>query len=119
MLVVVAGIGALSFAVVSVTDFMVEGQFAGLLEGRRMDERIARMNGHHVIAGMGVWAPWRQRSPPSAGADFVVPTLAGRYPSKPSPDTVLRAGDRLVVLGTESQLRDCAQKACRLDRVLP
>jgi voltage-gated potassium channel len=53
MLVIVAGVGALGFAVVTVTDFMVEGHFSGLLEGRRMEKRIAGMSGHHVIAGVG------------------------------------------------------------------
>ncbi|HEY5506921.1 MAG TPA: potassium channel family protein, partial [Coriobacteriia bacterium] len=37
MLVIVSGVGALGFAVITVTDFMVEGHFSGLLEGRRMD----------------------------------------------------------------------------------
>jgi len=53
MLVIVAGVGALGFAVITVTDFMVEGHFSGLLEGRRMDKRIAALTGHHVVAGMG------------------------------------------------------------------
>lgn len=53
MLVIVAGVGALGFAVITVTDFMVEGHFSGLLEGRRMDKRIAGMTGHHVVAGLG------------------------------------------------------------------
>lgn len=53
MLVIVAGVGALGFAVVTVTDFMVEGHFSGILEGRRMDKRIDAMTGHHVVAGMG------------------------------------------------------------------
>ncbi len=53
MLVIVSGVGALGFAVITVTDFMVEGHFSGILEGRRMDKRIAGMSGHHVVAGLG------------------------------------------------------------------
>lgn len=53
MLVIVAGVGALGFTVVTVTDFMVEGHFSGLLEGRRMEKRITGMSGHNVIAGLG------------------------------------------------------------------
>jgi voltage-gated potassium channel len=53
MVVIVAGVGALGFAVITVTDFMVEGHFSGLLEGRRMDKRIAGLSGHHVVAGLG------------------------------------------------------------------
>jgi len=53
MLVIVSGVGALGFAVITVTDFMVEGHFSGLMEGRRMDKRIAALTGHHIVAGMG------------------------------------------------------------------
>lgn len=53
MLVIIAGVGALGFAIITVTDFMVEGHFSDLLEGRRMDKRIAAMSGHHVVAGLG------------------------------------------------------------------
>ena len=53
MLVIVSGVGALGFAVITVTDFMVEGHFSGILEGRRMDKRIAGLSGHSVVAGLG------------------------------------------------------------------
>jgi voltage-gated potassium channel len=53
MLVIVSGVGALGFAVITVTDFMVEGHFSGILEGRRMDKRIAGLTGHNVVAGLG------------------------------------------------------------------
>jgi len=53
MVVIVSGVSALGFAVITVTDFMVEGHFSGLLEGRRMDKRIAGMSGHNLIAGLG------------------------------------------------------------------
>jgi voltage-gated potassium channel len=53
MLIIFGGVGALGFAVITVTDFMVEGHFSGILEGRRMDRRIEGMSGHHVVAGLG------------------------------------------------------------------
>lgn len=53
MLVIVAGVGALGFAVITVIDFMVEGHFSVLLEGRRMDKRISGLSAHHVVAGLG------------------------------------------------------------------
>lgn len=53
MLVIVSGVGALGFAVITVTDFIVEGHFTGILEGRRMDRRIAGLSGHHIVAGLG------------------------------------------------------------------
>jgi voltage-gated potassium channel len=72
MLVIVAGVGALGFAVVTVTDFMVEGHFAGLVEGRRMQKRIARMDRHHVIAGMGRVGSVVAEEYAAKGVDFVV-----------------------------------------------
>lgn len=53
MLVIISGIGALGFAVVTMTDFLVEGHFSGFMEGRRMQRRIADLSGHHVVAGLG------------------------------------------------------------------
>jgi len=53
MVVIFGGVGALGFTVVTVTDFMVEGHFTGILEGRRMEKRIASMSGHYVVAGLG------------------------------------------------------------------
>jgi voltage-gated potassium channel len=53
MALIIAGVAALGFSLGTVIDFMVEGHFSGLVEGRRMDKRIASMTGHHVIAGLG------------------------------------------------------------------
>jgi voltage-gated potassium channel len=53
MFIIFGGVGSLGFAVVTVTDFMVEGHFSGILEGRRMDKRIDGMTNHHVVAGLG------------------------------------------------------------------
>lgn len=53
ILVIFGGVGALGFTVITVTDFMIEGHFTGLLEGRRMRHRIDGMKGHHIIAGLG------------------------------------------------------------------
>lgn len=50
---IIIGFGAIVFSLGTIIDFMVEGHFSGLLEGRRMHKRIAGLNGHHVIAGLG------------------------------------------------------------------
>jgi voltage-gated potassium channel len=50
---IIVGFGAIVFALGTIVDFMVEGHFSGLLEGRRMDKRIAGMSSHHVVAGLG------------------------------------------------------------------
>ena len=72
MLVIVSGVGALGFAVVTVTDFMVEGHFSGLLEGKRMDKRIAGMSVHHVVAGLGRVGSVVADEFEAAGLPFVV-----------------------------------------------
>jgi voltage-gated potassium channel len=72
MLVIFSGVGALGYAVVTVTDFMVEGHFSGLLEGRRMDRLIAGMTGHHVVAGLGRVGTVVGDEFEAAGVPFVV-----------------------------------------------
>jgi len=53
MALIIIGFGAIIFSIGTIIDFMVEGHFSGLLEGRRMDKRIAGMSGHHIVAGLG------------------------------------------------------------------
>jgi voltage-gated potassium channel len=53
MALIIAGVGALGFSLGTIVEFMVEGHLTGLLEGRRMDKRIAAMSGHHIVAGVG------------------------------------------------------------------
>jgi voltage-gated potassium channel len=72
MLVIVSGVGALGFAVITVTDFMVEGHFSGILEGRRMDKRIAGLTGHNVVAGLGRVGRVVAEEFAAHGAPFVV-----------------------------------------------
>lgn len=76
MLVIVAGVGALGFAVVTVTDFMVEGHLTGYMEGKRMDRRIAGLNGHHVVAGLGRVGAVVAEEFEGAGLPFVVIDLS-------------------------------------------
>jgi voltage-gated potassium channel len=72
MFVIVSGVGALGFAVVTVTDFMVEGHFSGIVEDRRMDKRIGATSGHHVVAGMGRVGSVVAEEFEAQGCDFVV-----------------------------------------------
>jgi voltage-gated potassium channel len=53
MALIIIGFGAIVFSLGTIIDFMVEGHFTGILEGRRMDKRIAGMSGHHIVAGLG------------------------------------------------------------------
>lgn len=53
MVLIIIGFGAIIFSLGTIIDFMVEGHFSGILEGRRMERRIAGMSGHHIVAGLG------------------------------------------------------------------
>ncbi len=50
---ILTGVGAIGFALVTVVDFLVEGHLGGMLEEKRMEKRLLAMNGHHIVAGMG------------------------------------------------------------------
>jgi voltage-gated potassium channel len=72
ILVIFGGVGSLGFTIITVTDFMVEGHFTGLLEGRGMRNRIEKLKSHQIVAGLGrvglVVAEELERH----GRDFVV-----------------------------------------------
>lgn len=53
MFLIIAGFGAIIFSIGTIIEFMVEGHFSGIVEGRRMSKRIREMSGHHVVAGLG------------------------------------------------------------------
>jgi voltage-gated potassium channel len=69
---IIIGFGAIVFSLGTIIDFMVEGHFTGLLEGRRMDKRIAGMSGHHIVAGMGRVGSVVAAEFAARGASFVV-----------------------------------------------
>lgn len=72
MALIIVGFGAIVFALGTIVDFMVEGHFSGLLEGRRMDKRIAALSGHHVVAGLGRVGSTVAEEFDDRGAPFVV-----------------------------------------------
>lgn len=53
MLLILTGFGAMLFALGTFIDFVVEGHLRDLLEGRRMQSGIERLDGHHIVAGIG------------------------------------------------------------------
>jgi voltage-gated potassium channel len=69
---IIVGFGGILFALGTIIDFMVEGHFSGLLEGRRMDKRIAGMSGHHVVAGLGRVGSTVAEEYAARGVQFVV-----------------------------------------------
>jgi voltage-gated potassium channel len=61
---IIVGFGAIVFSLGTIIDFM--------LEGRRMDKRIAGMSGHHIVAGMGRVGSVVASEFAAGGAAFVV-----------------------------------------------
>lgn len=53
IILVLMGVGAFSYFVSSVTQFLVAGELRGLLGRRRMEREIARMQGHYIVCGLG------------------------------------------------------------------
>ena len=53
MVLILAGVAALGFALGQFVEFLLEGHLTGYLEGRRMDKRIAGLDGHTIVAGFG------------------------------------------------------------------
>jgi voltage-gated potassium channel len=53
VLVIVLGVGSITFLVVSALDFLLEGHLEDLLGRRRMDRELSRLDGHTIICGFG------------------------------------------------------------------
>lgn len=53
LLIIVLGVGSITFLVVSALDFLLEGHLQDLLGRRRMDRELARLANHTVICGFG------------------------------------------------------------------
>lgn len=53
LLIIVLGVGSITFLVVSALDFVLEGHLEDLLGRRRMDREIARLEKHTIVCGFG------------------------------------------------------------------
>jgi len=50
---VVLGVGTMLYLLVTLAELFVAGHLSGLLEVRRMERKIAQLNGHYLICGFG------------------------------------------------------------------
>ena len=50
---VFAGAGLVMYTLGKITEVMVEGSLQKILERRKMDKKIARLNDHYIICGFG------------------------------------------------------------------
>lgn len=53
MIITLLGVAALTFAVISGLDFLVEGHLRSVLGRRRMDRKLKQLHGHAVVCGFG------------------------------------------------------------------
>lgn len=54
VIIIMLGIGAIMYAVTSLTAFLVEGNLARMLRRRKMDQRIKDMKDHYIVCGGGL-----------------------------------------------------------------
>jgi voltage-gated potassium channel len=66
------GIGTLFYGLATVAEFFVSGQLSGLLEERRMQNRIDSFNDHYIICGFGRVGRQVARDLRAAGVQHVV-----------------------------------------------
>jgi voltage-gated potassium channel len=97
LLIIVLGVGSITFLVVSGLDFVLEGHLEDLLGRRRMDRELARLEKHTIVCGFGqvgrhVALHLREEDEPVVVVD-------------PAPDRVAaaRAFDLLAVRGDATQ----------------
>jgi voltage-gated potassium channel len=52
--IAITGIGILGFVLSMVTAFMLEGEFSEARRRRKMEKKIAQLNGHYIVCGVGL-----------------------------------------------------------------
>lgn len=72
IVLILAGVGALGFALAQFIDFLLEGHLTGYLEGRRMQKRIESLVGHTIVTGYGRVGSVACQSLSDEGGDFVI-----------------------------------------------
>jgi len=76
MLLILAGVASLGFALGQFLEFLLEGHLTGLLEGRRMEKRISGLTGHTIVAGAGRVGTVVARALAEEDVPFVVVDIA-------------------------------------------
>lgn len=69
---ILAGVGGLGYSFGTIVEFMVEGHLRTMVEGRRMQKRIAELSGHYIVVGIGRVGSVVARTLAEEGVPFVV-----------------------------------------------
>lgn len=69
---IIAGVGGIAYSIGTIAEYMVEGHFRTMLEGRRMAKRINELQDHYVVVGMGRVGSVVCNALAAEGVEFVV-----------------------------------------------
>lgn len=72
MMVIIAGYGAVVYAVGGFMQMLIDGELKKALEGRRMTSTISKLSGHTIICGIGRMGTILAKELHAAGKPFVV-----------------------------------------------
>ncbi len=72
MFVIFAGVGIVGYSFGVIVEFIIEGQFTGLIGGRRMKKSIEALSGHYIICGFGVVGQEISEELRKANSKFIV-----------------------------------------------
>jgi voltage-gated potassium channel len=90
---VVLGVGAFTYTFGTIAEYIVAGEFRGMLEQRRRRAQISKMNDHIIVCGFGRVGQQVATELSRAGVDFVV------IDSKPASVERARESGYLVIEG--------------------
>jgi voltage-gated potassium channel len=118
MVLIVGGLGTMAYALSAMTAFFVEGDIAHAWERRRMERRIAKLQGHVVVCGGGQTGRHIARELVATRSHFVV---IERSPAET--EALGRLGEVLYLVGdatdTEVLLRARIDRAAGLITCMP
>ncbi len=72
ILLILAGVGTVAYALASTVEFMVEGRITGLMGRRKMRKEIDTLLGHYILCGYGRVGQYIAMDLSGAGARFLV-----------------------------------------------
>ena len=110
MVLAVAGVGAIFYAMIGLLQFVLEGELAVLLGVRRMKGRIENLREHHILCGFGRVGTEIAREFTARGAPFVI------VDANPEAIARARAADYLLVEGdatSDAVLREAGIERAR------
>ena len=108
MVVVIIGFGALTFALLTLIGYVIEGRFGAAVGLRRMRGRVANMTGHFILCGFGRVGREIARNFTEERIDFVVIDI--------NPESLARAAERGCAVITGDAADEATLRAAGVER---